>query len=157
MPSVSRPQHNLMEGVAHNAAFAKRVGISQKVGRDFASADKATGKFRTKEPKMAKHGDGMDGSKGMSPRKAMASGLSKGGEGFGVEPFHEVNGHEGGRHPDHLPHRTGEKGAMMDHERGAPPAVHHTKGHLPAQAAPDHGHTHPHGHGHHHTYDHEKA
>lgn len=29
-----------MEGVAHNAAFAKKVGIPQSVGRDFASADK---------------------------------------------------------------------------------------------------------------------
>jgi hypothetical protein len=28
-----------MEGVAHNPAFAKRVGIPQKVGRDFAMAD----------------------------------------------------------------------------------------------------------------------
>lgn len=29
-----------MEGVAHNAAFAKKVGIPQSVGRDFAAADK---------------------------------------------------------------------------------------------------------------------
>lgn len=29
-----------MEGVAHNAAFAKKVGIPQSVGRDFAKADK---------------------------------------------------------------------------------------------------------------------
>jgi hypothetical protein len=40
MPSKSKAQHNLMEGVAHNAAFAKKVGIPQSVGRDFASADK---------------------------------------------------------------------------------------------------------------------
>jgi hypothetical protein len=40
MPSKSKVQHNLMEGVAHNAAFAKRVGIPQSVGRDFAEADK---------------------------------------------------------------------------------------------------------------------
>lgn len=39
MPSKSQKQHNLMEAVAHNPAFAKKVGISQKVGRDFARAD----------------------------------------------------------------------------------------------------------------------
>ena len=40
MPSVSKKQHNLMEAVAHSPAFAKKVGISQSVGKDFASADK---------------------------------------------------------------------------------------------------------------------
>jgi len=29
-----------MEGVAHSAAFAKKVGISQKVGKEFVAADK---------------------------------------------------------------------------------------------------------------------
>jgi len=40
MPSVSKKQHNLMEGVAHNPAFAKKVGIPQSVGKEFATADK---------------------------------------------------------------------------------------------------------------------
>jgi hypothetical protein len=40
MPSKSSSQHNLMEAVAHNPAFAKKVGIPQKVGKDFAKADK---------------------------------------------------------------------------------------------------------------------
>lgn len=40
MPSKSRKQHNLMEAVAHSAAFAKKAGISQSVGKDFAAADK---------------------------------------------------------------------------------------------------------------------
>ena len=40
MPSKSKAQHNLMEAVAHSPTFAKKVGISQKVGKDFASADK---------------------------------------------------------------------------------------------------------------------
>ena len=40
MPSKSKAQHNLMEAVAHNPAFAKKVGISTKVGKEFASADK---------------------------------------------------------------------------------------------------------------------
>lgn len=43
MPSVSKKQANLMRAVAHSPSFAKKVGIPQSVGRDFAAADK--GKF----------------------------------------------------------------------------------------------------------------
>ena len=39
MPSVSKRQHNLMEAVAHNRGFAKKVGIPQKVGKHFHEAD----------------------------------------------------------------------------------------------------------------------
>ena len=49
MPSVSKKQHNLMEMVAHNPAAAKRVGIKQSLGKDFVSADKASGKFKGKK------------------------------------------------------------------------------------------------------------
>ena len=45
MPSVSRKQHNLMEMVAHDPAAAKRVGIPQRVGKEFVAADKGK-KFR---------------------------------------------------------------------------------------------------------------
>lgn len=40
MPSKSPAQHRLMEAVAHSPKFAKKVGIPQKVGKDFAQADK---------------------------------------------------------------------------------------------------------------------
>jgi len=40
MPSVSKKQNNLMEAVAHNAKFAKKVGIPRSVGEDFVKADK---------------------------------------------------------------------------------------------------------------------
>ena len=40
MPSVSKSQHNLMEGVAHSPTFAKKVGVPTKVGKEFAKADK---------------------------------------------------------------------------------------------------------------------
>ena len=40
MPSKSKAQHNLMEAVAHNPKFAKKVGIPQTVGKEFVSADK---------------------------------------------------------------------------------------------------------------------
>lgn len=87
---------------------------------------------------MAKSGHeaGMAGEKGMSPRKAMASGAIKGGS-FGAEPYHEMNGGSG-MHPDHAA-GTGMKGAMEDGERATPPSIYHTKGHMPAQAAPRHG------------------
>ena len=39
MPSKSGKQHRLMELVAHNPQAAKRLGIPQKVGRDFVAAD----------------------------------------------------------------------------------------------------------------------
>jgi hypothetical protein len=41
MPSVSKKQHNFMEAVAHSPAFAKKAGVPQKVGKEFAAADKA--------------------------------------------------------------------------------------------------------------------
>jgi len=40
MPSKSKAQHKLMAAVAHNSKFAKKVGIPQSVGKDFAKADK---------------------------------------------------------------------------------------------------------------------
>lgn len=40
MPSVSKAQHNLMAMVAHDPAAAKRLGIPQKVGKEFTAADK---------------------------------------------------------------------------------------------------------------------
>ncbi len=52
MPSKSPAQHRLMEAVAHNPKFAKKVGIPQKVGKDFAAADdrKAKVKALRKKP-----------------------------------------------------------------------------------------------------------
>jgi hypothetical protein len=49
MPSKSESQHNLMEAVAHNPSFAKKVGIPVKVGKDFAKADKGK-KFKEGGP-----------------------------------------------------------------------------------------------------------
>jgi len=88
MPSKSKAQHNLMAAVAHNAAFAKKVGIPQSVGKDFNEADKGRkfsrgGDMATKEHhmkmahhhlKMAMGGDTIgtetkDQSKGMTTSK----------------------------------------------------------------------------------------
>lgn len=40
MPSSSKKQHNLMALVANDPAASKRLGIPQKVGKDFMEADK---------------------------------------------------------------------------------------------------------------------
>ena len=40
MPSKNKAQHNLMAMVAHDPAAAKRLGIPQKVGKEFMDADK---------------------------------------------------------------------------------------------------------------------
>ena len=39
MPSTSPKQHHFMEAIAHDSKFARRAGVPQKVGRDFARAD----------------------------------------------------------------------------------------------------------------------
>jgi len=43
MPSKSPSQHRLMAAVANNPAFAKKVGIPAKVGKEFVRADKKKG------------------------------------------------------------------------------------------------------------------
>lgn len=45
MPSTSKKQRNFMAAAAHDPAFAKRVGVSQKVAKEFNQADKGK-KFR---------------------------------------------------------------------------------------------------------------
>ena len=57
MPSSSKKQHNFMEAIAHSPSFAKKVGVPQKVGQDFASADKGR--------KFSKGGDTMATKMGM--------------------------------------------------------------------------------------------
>jgi len=73
MPSVSRKQHKLMEAVAHNPAFAKKVGIPRSVGEDFVKADKGK-KFKK----------GGDMKETMGPRNMSnvtpAAGMKKGGK-----------------------------------------------------------------------------
>ena len=51
MPSVSKKQHNLMALVANDPAAAKRLGIPQKVGKEFMKAD--TGRKFAKGGEMA--------------------------------------------------------------------------------------------------------
>lgn len=43
MPSKTASQARLMAGAAHDKKFAAKVGVPQKVAREFNSADKGTG------------------------------------------------------------------------------------------------------------------
>ena len=44
MPSKTPKQARTMAAAAHDPKFAKKVGVPQKVARDFNKADKAKGK-----------------------------------------------------------------------------------------------------------------
>jgi hypothetical protein len=46
MPSVSAKQKRFMAAAAHDAAFAKEAGISQKVAKEFNRADQRRGTIK---------------------------------------------------------------------------------------------------------------
>jgi hypothetical protein len=48
MPSKTPKQARLMAAAAHNPKFAKRVGVPQKVAKEFNQADKGTGIIKKK-------------------------------------------------------------------------------------------------------------
>lgn len=54
MPSTSDKQHRFMEAVAHSPEFAKKAGVPQSVGKDFAKADDKAGITKTHDGKPAK-------------------------------------------------------------------------------------------------------
>jgi hypothetical protein len=71
MPSTSGKQHRFMEAIAHNKAFAKKVGVPQSVGQDFSNADKGK--------KFSKGGDTMASkmNPGFMAMMAKKKGMSK--------------------------------------------------------------------------------
>ena len=48
MPSKTKKQARLFAAAAHNPAFAKKVGISVAVAKEFNQADKGTSKLKGK-------------------------------------------------------------------------------------------------------------
>jgi hypothetical protein len=96
MPSTSKKQHNFMAAVANNPTFAKKVGVPQTVGRDFANADKGKtfkrgGDMATKMGKpVMKKGMSMakDGMKRPTPMaNTSMMGMKKGGMASGGMPM----------------------------------------------------------------------
>lgn len=91
MPSVSKKQHNFMEAIAHSPSFAKKVGVPQKVGQDFANADKGRkfskgGDMATKMSKFEKMGKDVEkrgmkegSKKDMAMDRMQMMGMKKGG------------------------------------------------------------------------------
>lgn len=49
MTSKSKKQARTMRAAKHNPAFAKKMGIPQKVARDFVAADKRKAKRKGKK------------------------------------------------------------------------------------------------------------
>ena len=101
MPSTSKKQHNFMEAIAHNPAFAKKVGVKQSVGKDFSTADKGKTfkqggdmakanpfmEMIAKKKEMAGKKDKMPMKKGGMATKKMAAGgsASKRADGIAVK------------------------------------------------------------------------
>jgi len=51
MPSKSPKQARLMAAAAHNPAFAKKVGVSAKIAKEFNAADRGSGILKKKGKK----------------------------------------------------------------------------------------------------------
>ena len=49
MPSKSAKQEKFMRAVAHNPAFAKKVGVPMSVGQEFNEADKKKKTWKRKK------------------------------------------------------------------------------------------------------------
>jgi hypothetical protein len=101
MPSTSKKQHNFMEAVAHNPAFAKKAGVPQSVGQDFSTADKGrkfskggnTMATKKMNPFMAMVAKKKDAAKKM-PMKKMASGGSASSRADGIAKKGKTKGTE---------------------------------------------------------------
>ena len=88
MPSTSKKQHNFMEAIAHNKAFAKKVGVPQSVGQEFSKADKGKtfkegGQMKNadlmQDKKMVKRAIGMHDKQAHKGEHTNLSKLKKGG------------------------------------------------------------------------------
>jgi len=96
MPSQSRKQHNFMAMVANDPKAAKRVGVSQSVGREFIKADKGRkfnegGEMKESKAMMKKEVAFMK-SKGapkamVKHEEAEAKGMKKGGKAYAAGGF----------------------------------------------------------------------
>jgi hypothetical protein len=128
MPSTSKKQRNFMAAVAHNPAFAKKVGVPQSVGKDFNDADKGKtfkrgGEMATKmDPKMMammmakKRGMGGAGARPSAPPPAPPMGGGMGGgmgmkKGGGVKKM--SSGGSASSRADGIAQRGKTKGTML--------------------------------------------
>lgn len=95
MPSTSKKQADFMRAVAHSPEFAKKVGVPQSVGRDFAAADKgrkfAKGGEMAESKKMVKKEVAFMKAKGapkaMVKHEEAEVGMKKGGKCYAAGGF----------------------------------------------------------------------
>ena len=92
MPSKSAKQHRLMTAVAHNPAFAKRVGIPVSVGKEFTKADKGKKFGMGGSPKITRGGEGMVNKQ--ETRRGSTLGFQKGVPDINLNKFEGMK--EGG-------------------------------------------------------------
>jgi hypothetical protein len=71
MPSKSKKQHNFMEAVANNPAFARKADVPQSVGREFVAADKGHKFSKGGEMKRKMMGKGAPADMPMPARRPM--------------------------------------------------------------------------------------
>lgn len=76
MPSKSEKQAKFMRAVANNPKFAKKAGVSQKVGKEFEKMDKKMKKY-AKGGSVSSRADGC-AKKGKTHTKMVA--MAKGGK-----------------------------------------------------------------------------
>ncbi len=67
MPSKTKKQAKLMAAAAHDPAFAKKVGVPQKVAEEFNHADERTGILKGKHP--ARKSQSKRSQAGKEPKK----------------------------------------------------------------------------------------
>jgi hypothetical protein len=132
MPSTSKKQHNFMEAVAHNPAFAKKAGVSQSVGQDFSKADKGKtfkqgGTMKESKAMVKKEVSFMKNKgapKSMIKHEEAEAGMKKGGKAFakggGIKASAMGKVVAGGKKPhgEHTVQKSGHTKAMMPKMKG---------------------------------------
>ena len=132
MPSTSKKQHNFMEAVAHNPAFAKKAGVPQTVGQDFSKADKGKtfkqgGTMKESKAMVKKEVSFMKAKgapKSMIKHEKEEAGMKKGGKAYakggGVKASAMGKVVAGGKKPhgEHTIQKSGHTKAMMPKMKG---------------------------------------
>jgi len=84
MPATSLKQKKFMDAVAHNPAFAKKVGVPKSVGKDFSEASKGM-KFGKGTKSRAEDGKGKMAHGGMAKKMAKGGGIEAKGKTKGAQ------------------------------------------------------------------------
>ena len=104
MPSRSDKQARFMRAVANSPKFAKKVGVSQKVGKEFEAADR-------RSVSRAEGGQVMMGRKGMRGGAAHSADTAKAPTGY-------AKGGSASKRADGIAHKGKTKGTMVAMAKG---------------------------------------